>query len=257
MLRVTSGVCAVSLLTLSGCQTPPEDQVEPFSLVTLAIEKRYEEPDCQTDSCSEVRVSSLEFPQSDELTEQLQARLLTLAMGITQEGEVPAESWDSYAENFFELAQEGKHLLPTFMASEAVLKAEVYARHNDLLVVELNSYVYHAGQAHGLPMTEFMVIDERQQHVVDADEMLLDGQQAAFQSALNKAHQRWIEEMNHDDQFIVSWPLSESLNIAPLETRWEVKYNVYEIAPYAAGQPTLTLSLDELAGIVKPRYLGH
>ena len=102
-----------------------------------------------------------------------------------------------------------------------------------------------------------MVIDERQLRVVDPDDMLLEGQQGAFQALLDQAHQRWIEAMGHDEQFALNWPLSESRNIAPLATAWEVKYNVYEIAPYAAGQPVLTIPLDTLEGIAKPRYLGQ
>jgi hypothetical protein len=74
---------------------------------------------------------------------------------------------------------------------------------------------------------------------------------------LTEAHRRWITEAGFDEQFAVDWPLSPSRNIAPLEDRWEVTYNVYEIAPYAVGQPTLTLPLDALAGIAKPRYLGQ
>lgn len=257
MLRLASGICAVTALVLSGCQAPADEQVESRSLATLALEKHYVEPGCQAENCSEVKVSALTFPQSPELSEQLQTRLLKLAMGITEEGTLPAENWDGYAQNFFELAQEDKYLSPNFMASEAVLEAKINAQHNDLLVIELNSYVYHAGQAHGLPMTEFMVIDEKLQRVVDANDMLLEGQQAAFQTVLNQAHRRWVAEMGHDDQFISNWPLSESRNIAPLETAWEVKYNVYEIAPYAVGQPTLKLPVDELEGIAKPRYLGR
>ncbi|WP_249979152.1 RsiV family protein [Vreelandella olivaria] len=257
MLRVTSGLCALMVLLLSGCQTSENSNAEPFSLATLAVEKYYVAPDCQGENCSAVTVSALEFPQSPELTEQLQARLLTLAMGITEESALPAESWDGYAQNFFDLATEDSQVRPDFMASEALLKADVYAHHNDLLVLELNSYVYHAGQAHGLPMTEFMVIDERQQRVVTGDDMLLGGQQEAFQAVLGQAHQRWMAEMEQDEQFAATWPLSDSRNIAPLETGWEVKYNVYDIAPYAVGQPSLTITTDELEGIAKPRYLGH
>ncbi|MCC5900685.1 MAG: DUF3298 domain-containing protein [Halomonas sp.] len=257
MLRLASGVCAVTALLLSGCQAPADEPVESRSLTTQALEKHYVEPGCQAENCSEVKVSALTFPQSPELSEQLQARLLKLAMGITEEGALPARNWGDYARNFFALTQEDKGLLPDFMASEAVLKADVYAQHNDLLVIELNGYVYQAGQAHGLPMTEFMVIDEKLQRVVDANDMLLEGQQAAFQVVLSQVHQRWVAEMGHSGQLAVSWPLSESLNIAPLETVWEVKYNVYELAPYVVGQPILTLPVEELDGIAKPRYIGR
>ena len=169
-------------------------------------------------------------------------------MSISEESAQPAESWDGYAERFFELAEEDNRTSLDGMTSEALLEASVYARHNDLLVVELNSYVYHAGQAHGLPLTEFMVIDEREQRMVEASDMLLDGQSAAFDDLLAQAHRRWISEMGFDEQFTVNWPLSQSRNIAPLEDQWEVTYNVYEIAPYAAGQPTLSYSTSSLGG---------
>ncbi|CAH1041836.1 RsiV family protein [Halomonas sp. TD01] len=256
MLRYSIGLTVISLLLLGGCQSSDDAPAEPLKLASIAVEKEYFAPGCQEAQCSTVTVSALMFPQSPELTDQLQKRLLTLAMGITEEGALPADGWDAYAQNFFELAEEDNRTAPGTMTSEALLEAKVYGQHNDLLILELESYVYHAGQAHGLPMTEFMVIDERLQRVVDPEDMLLEGQQEAFQALLDQAHQRWITELGHDEQFAVSWPLSENRNIAPLATAWEVKYNVYDIAPYAVGQPILTLPLDALEGIAKPRYLG-
>ncbi|MEC8901357.1 MAG: RsiV family protein, partial [Pseudomonadota bacterium] len=197
------------------------------------------------------------FPQAPALSEALQTRLLTLGMAISDETAAPAESWDAYAERFLSLAEEDNQAAPGDMTSEALLEATVYARHHDLLVIELNSYVYHAGQAHGLPLTEYMVIDERERRIVEPEDMLVDGQEAAFDALLAGAHQRWITEMGLDAQFATQWPLSKSRNIAPLEDRWEVTYNVYDIAPYAAGQPTLTLPLEALKGVAKPRYLGQ
>ena len=32
-------------------------------------------------------------------------------------------------------------------------------------------------------------------------------------------------------------------------------YNVYHIAPYAMGQPTLTIPYEQLDGIVREKYL--
>ncbi|WP_422102582.1 RsiV family protein [Vreelandella sp.] len=251
------GLSLVGSLLLSGCLAADKSPSEPFALASLAIEKQYVEPDCQGEQCSTVTISALEFPQAPALSEALQTRLLTLGMSISEESAQPAESWDGYAERFFELAEEDNRTSLDGMTSEALLEASVYARHNDLLVVELNSYVYHAGQAHGLPLTEFMVIDEREQRMVEASDMLLDGQSAAFDDLLAQAHRRWISEMGFDEQFTVNWPLSQSRNIAPLEDQWEVTYNVYEIAPYAAGQPTLSIPRAALEGIAKPRYLGR
>ena len=251
------GLSLVGILLLGGCLAADTSPSKPLTLASLAVEKQYVAPDCQGEQCSTVTISALEFPQSPALSEALQTRLLTLGMSISEEAAQPAESWEGYAERFFALAEEDNRTAPGNMTSEALLEATVHARHHDLLVVELNSYVYHAGQAHGLPLTEYMVIDERERRVVEADEMLLDGQEAAFDALLVQAHQRWIGEMGFDDQFTANWPLSQSHNIAPLENSWEVTYNVYEIAPYAVGQPTLTIPLEALEGVAKPRYLGR
>ena len=251
-----SGV-AGALLLLSGCQAPETDTATRYSLAYQPLKKHYVEPGCQSENCSQVQVSSLTFPDLPALTDELQTRLLTIAMGVTDEAGVPDEKWDNYAQEFFASAKENRATLPQFMTSEAQIEASVYAEHNDLLVLELTSYVYYSGQAHGLPSTAFMVIDKRQQRAVSLDDMLIDGQQTAFRDALVQAHKRWMAELGYDDQYEVNWPLTENRNVAPLEDNWLVKFNVYEIAPYAAGQPELTIPLEALEGIAEPRYLGQ
>lgn len=102
-----------------------------------------------------------------------------------------------------------------------------------------------------------MVIDERLGTVVTLDDMLLEGRESAFYEALVRVHERWLLELGQDDAFAANWPLSENRNVAPLEAAWAVRYNVYDIAPYAVGQPEFHIPLDELEGIAKPRYLGR
>ncbi|MBP5979270.1 MAG: DUF3298 domain-containing protein [Halomonas sp.] len=250
-------VFPIAALLLSGCQSAETDMSNTSPLVYQPLEKQYVSPECQGEHCSTVQISALTFPDAPTLTDELRARLLTLAIGITDGTETPAQDWDSYAQDFFVRADEDRNMLPQFMASEAQLEASIYAQHDDILVLELTSYVYHAGQAHGLPSTTFMVIDERQQSVVNLNDMLISGQQAAFQEALTQAHKRWLAELGYDDEYAKSWPLGENHNVAPLEDRWVVKYNVYEIAPYAAGQPELTIPVESLQNVAKPRYLGQ
>ncbi|PMR72166.1 RsiV family protein [Halomonas heilongjiangensis] len=246
---------AGGMVTLGGCQAQEESPPSGGSAYE-AVEERFVEHDCAAERCAEVAVSALRFPDSPALTEQLRRRLLVMGMGITDgENDRPADSWEGYAQAFLAQAEADRHLVPLHSASQARLEANVYARHDDLLIIELDSYVYHAGQAHGMPLTGFMVIDERLGRVVGFDDMLVDGQEEAFREALARAHRRWLQQTNADDDFAATWPLSESRNVAPLETAWVVRYNVYEIAPYAAGQPELHIPNDDLAGIVEPRYL--
>ncbi len=157
---------ALAALVLSGCQSPEAERVTSPSLSYQPLEKRFVEPGCQREHCSEVKVSSLVFPDDPHLSDELQRRLLALAMDMTDAPAVPPQEWDGYAEAFFARAGEDSEMLPQFMASEAQMEASVYAQHDGLLVLELTSYVYHAGQAHGLPSTAFMVIDERQSRAV-------------------------------------------------------------------------------------------
>lgn len=242
---------------LSGCQA----QQEPVDITGMRyelVEAHFVEPDCPAEQCAEVEVRALHFPDPPELSEELRTRLLAMGQGISDGGtEWPRDSWEAYAEAFFALAREDRRYAPPHAASQASLEAKVLARHHDLLVIELGSYVYHAGQAHGMPLTEFMVIDERLEREVALDDLLLDGQAPAFQEALARAHERWLRDQELDEAFAASWPFYPSQNVAPLETAWVVRYNVYEITPYALGQPELSIPLAELEGIAKPRYLGQ
>lgn len=251
-------VLASGAALLAGCQAQEQEEAtQPEGVAYETLEERFVETGCEEESCAVVEVKALSFPDSPTLDEWLRSRLLSMGAGITDGSERSVDSWEAYAERFFAQARENRDAAPQHAGSQALLGAQVHAEHDDLLIIELTGYVYHAGQAHGMPLTEFMVVDERLGRVVTLDDMLLDGQEAAFQEALARAHQRWLEQMDADDDFATSWPLSESDNVAPLEADWVVKYNVYDIAPYAVGQPELYIPHDELEGIAEPRYLGR
>ncbi|MFG6666123.1 RsiV family protein [Halomonas sp. HNIBRBA4712] len=246
----------MSALLLAGCQSIQSSPVEPYSLATLAEEKLFVDPDCTGEQCAEVRVSALEFPRREALTKELRARLMALAPlegQTTPAGATPG--FAGYADAFFDQARRQGGPLAGGGASEALLEADIYARHNDLLVIELNGYTYLDGQAHGLPSTEFMVIDERQARTVGLDDMLIEGREAAFEALVRDAHQRWLSELDEGPDMAENWPLTQSRNVAPLGNRFVVKYDVYEIAPYALGQPELDIPLEALRGVAKPRYL--
>ncbi|MDW5377170.1 RsiV family protein [Halomonas sp. HP20-15] len=244
-------------LALYGCQAPGTAGNGDRGIAYEPVEASFTESDCLPARCATVTISALRFPASPALSDRLRRHLLTMALGIDNGEQRPAESWEGFAQAFMAQAEASRRLVPELnAASQARLEASVYARHDDLLIVELDSYVYQTGQAHGLPLTSFMVIDERLGRVVNAEDMLMDGREAAFREALSRAHRRWLQQTGADESFADDWPLSDTLNVAPLEEAWVIHYNVYEIAPYAAGQPELRIPADELTGIVEARYLG-
>lgn len=248
------GVMWSILAVLSGCQAFSSGAE---GLEHERVEASFVERDCPTGRCATVEVQSLRFPGAPHLSAQVRDELLTMGTGITDgESEMRAPSWETYAQTFFDEAKAAREQVPELPGYEAIFEADIYDRHADLMTLKLDSYVFTGG-AHGLPLTEFMVIDERERRVVTLDDMLLDGQMPAFRDVLARAHRRWLQKQRADVDFAETWPLSMNRNVAPLAGEWRVRYNVYEIAPYAYGQPELHIPVEALEGIAKPRYLQH
>jgi len=246
------GVMLGTLAVLGGCQawSPVAAKLD-----AERVEKSFVERGCPAGRCATVEVESLRFPGAPGLSERLRDELLSMGSGITNgESEAPASSWEEYAQTFFGEAKAARERVPALPGYQAVFKAEVYDRHADLTTVKLDSYVFTGG-AHGMPLTEFMVIDERERRVVTLDDMLREGQTPAYREALSRAHLRWLEAQQAGVDFAESWPLSMNRNVAPLADEWRVRYNAYDIAPYSYGQPELRIPAQALEGIVKPRYL--
>ncbi|MCI0509279.1 MULTISPECIES: RsiV family protein [Chromohalobacter] len=249
---VGGGIMLGALAVLGGCQTwataPADVDIE-------HVEKRFVERGCPPGRCATVEVDSLRFPGAPGLTERLQDELLGMGTGITDgESAVTAASWKAFAQTFFSEAKVARERAPELPGYQAVFKAEVYDRHADLTTVKLDSYLFTGG-AHGMPLTQFMVIDERARRVVTLDDMLREGQTTAYRKALSRAHLRWLDTQRAEIDFTDSWPLSMNRNVAPLADEWRVGYNAYDIAPYSYGQPVLRIPAKALEGIVKPRYL--
>lgn len=246
------GVMLGALAMLSGCQALSSSSER---LDAEHVEKSFVERDCPAERCATVEVDSLRFPGAPGLSEQLRDELLSMGSGITNgESETMASSWETYAQTFFDEAKATRERVPELPGYQAVFKAEVYDRHADLVTVKLDSYVFTGG-AHGMPLTEFMVIDERERRVVTLDDMLREGQTPAYREVLSRAHLRWLEEQQAGADFAESWPLSMNRNVAPFADEWRVRYNAYDIAPYSYGQPELRIPAQALEGIIKPRYL--
>ncbi|PWW34967.1 RsiV family protein [Chromohalobacter israelensis] len=246
------GVMWSTLAVLGGCQALSSGTER---LEHERVETSFVERDCPTGRCATVEVQSLRFPDAPRLSERLRDELLTMGTGITDgESEMLAPSWEAYAQTFFDEARAAREQVPELPGYQALFEAEIYDRHADLMTLKLDSYVFTGG-AHGMPLTEFMVIDERERRVVTLDDMLIDGQMPAYRDALTQAHRRWLDEQQADADFAETWPLSMNRNVAPLAGEWRVRYNAYDIAPYAYGQPELRIPVEALEGVVKPRYL--
>jgi len=250
------GNLVLATVLLSGCQSLPGWGSDP--LRSEPVVKSVHEPDCEGDSCANVNAAYLRFPESPRLSAELERRLFGLASGLSDSPDGNAmgraSSFDDFADQVFAAARSARQDVPELPGYEADLKADSVADHDDLLVLELDGYLYSGG-AHGLPLTSYMVIERDTQQVVDLDDMLLPGQRPAYEAALKRAHQRWLQTDQASGLSKLQWPFAPSDNVAPLEDGLAVKYQVYDLAPYATGQPQLMIPYAELDGILRARYL--
>ncbi|OLO05045.1 DUF3298 and DUF4163 domain-containing protein [Salinicola socius] len=249
------GMVLVSVM-LAGCQSLTGWGGD--ALRTEPVVKHVHEPGCEVDGCASVNAAYLRFPESSLLSAELERRLFGLASGLSDNPDGnpmgQATTFEDFSSQLFAAAQSARQDVPELPGYEADLKADVVADRDGLLVIELDGYLYSGG-AHGLPLTSYMVIERDKQQVLDLDDMLLPGQRPAYEAALERAHRRWLQSDQAFGLSELQWPFATSDNVAPLKAGLAIKYQVYDLAPYAVGQPQLMIPYPELDGILKPRYL--
>lgn len=267
------------LLTLTACdqtgddQTPddratpqdnaatahaPDAQKPQEGLSPTFVNRTLKAPDCEGDDCASIDVRMIELNNAPELSSELERRLVRMGSPISDsvvdEDKLPA-TVDAYAESFFHQSARANSDSDNPRPYHTTLEAKEVGHHNDLLILELQSYVMTGG-AHGLPGTAYMVIDEKTRQVITLDDMLKEGQRSAFDQALETSWQRWMKESEAAQGLDpVDWPFSPSDNAAPLADNMAVTYGVYTLGPYAIGQPTLTIPYSDLDGVLKPRFM--
>ncbi|NRB55877.1 MAG: DUF3298 domain-containing protein [Salinicola sp.] len=250
------GGLTLATVMLSGCQSLTGWGGD--ALRTEAVVKSVHEPGCEKESCANVNAAYLRFPESPRLSAELERRLFGLASGLSDspDGNAmgQATSFEAFADQVFAASRRAREDVPQLPGYEADLKADVVADHDDLLVIELDGYLYSGG-AHGLPLTSYMVIERDTQQIVDLADMLQPGKRPAYEAALERAHRRWLETDQANGLSESQWPFVVSDNVAPLADAVAVKYQVYDLAPYAVGQPVLTIPYADLDGIFRSRYL--
>ncbi len=253
--RYRKGMAGAGLaLLLAGCQGMGGWQAED-PLRTEPVVASLEEPNCAGDRCATVEADYLRFPDAPALSRTLEQRLFSLASGLGEDPDVSrAEDLQAFADEIFAASRQGRRDVPGLPGYQADLRAKVVSSQDAVVVVELDGYLFSGG-AHGLPLTRYLVIDRETQQPLTLETMLLPGQRPAYVAALQRAHRRWLRSAQASGLSRTQWPFVVSDNAAPLDSGLSVSYQVYDLAPYALGQPELTIPYEELDGVLKPRYL--
>ena len=225
-----------------------EQQTSKDGVFTQPIKWERKAPGCEGE-CPSIKVDSLVFPGNAKLTQWVDeglAQMTTL--------------WQDPPPNYTTLKEFEAYFWRTAAPRDsAILGAKTRYRSQGLTVLELTTWQYITGASHGIPATRFLNWDNRSNRMIELRDILLPGQAEAYEAALRQAHAAWQQNQpdaqQNPEQFARQWPFQMTDNFALTDTGLVVKYDVYAIAPYASGQPELTIPYSALQGVLKPEYL--
>ncbi|WP_255474822.1 RsiV family protein [Pusillimonas sp. ANT_WB101] len=242
------GACASPPANISRIPVQTGQETSKDGLFTQPVKWEHSKPGCKGD-CPTIKVDSIVFPGNPKLSD-LVDNALAYMTGIGNSN-VPTYSNIAEYEQYF-----WKTAAPR---DSTLLSARTRYRNSSLTVVELDTWQYMTGMAHGISATQFLNWDNKTAKVLSLADVLRPGQRQAYNAALKEAHSRWLsanpELVGDLDTFVRQWPFQESTNYAFTDRGLLIKYDSYQIAPYSAGQPELVIPYDSLRGILKPEFL--
>jgi len=255
-----AAVALACTLLLSACASGPSDnitlipagQIDQESskegLFTQPLKYKRSKPDCKGE-CPQIEVDSLVFPGVPILT-QLVDHALAVMTGTSTDHPQPYDTIQQYEEYFWQTAAP---------RDSTVFSAKTRYRSQHLTVIELATWQYYTGAAHGISATQFLNWDNNAGKVLGMADILQPGAHGRYVEALRAAHKRWLAT-NPDAQqdpagYDRLWPFQPSENFALTDTGLVVKYDSYQLAPYSHGQPELAIPYSELGDILKPAFL--
>jgi len=228
--------------------TKTDEQTSKEGLFTQPLKWDRKKPGCSGE-CPEIKVDSLVFPGNPKLTELIDHALAVMT-GVGSGGPRPYDTLAGYETYFWKVAAP---------RDSTVFSAKTRYRNKHLTVVQLDSWQYFTGAAHGINATQFLNWDNTAGKALGLANILQPGKEAAYVEALRQAHARWLE--NNDDAkrdpatYQRLWPFQPSDNFAFTDSGLVVKYDSYAIAPYSFGQPELLIPYSALQGVLRSEFM--
>lgn len=256
---VRPALLALCATVLAGCASGPSsnitlipdatDQVSSRDgLFAQQVKWKRAKPDCRGE-CPTLEVDTLVFADTPALT-RLVDYALAMMTGVNDQGHPPYDDIAGFEDYYWKVAGSRDSVL---------LVAKLRYRSKFLTVIELDSWQYFTGAAHGIGATQFLNWDNARQGVVPLDHVLAPGGRARFDAALRRAHAQWLatqpDAQADPETWNRLWPFQASDNYAFTDQGMVVKYDTYELAPYSHGQPELLIPYAELDGVLKVDYL--
>ena len=205
-------------------------------------------PDCDKADCPSIKVVRLNFAGRERFNAFLDQIMASMAE-IETANHAPFRTMSEFASYFWKIAKPGY---------QVVLEATIKRGDEDLVVVQLDSYIFTGG-AHGLSTTQYINWLPKTDKILSLEGMLLPGKMPAFEQVLKKQHAVWLtknpQAIENPASYNKLWPFVPTDNAALLAEGLALTYDPYTIAPYSFGRPTLVIPYSELQGILQPQLL--
>ena len=120
--------------------------------------------------------------------------------------------------------------------------------------VMISGYDYRGG-AHGIPLMDVIYFDPESFEKVSQSDLLVDG---AYETLSRLSREGLVSQgFDAEDDWMLEGTQPKPENfplVVPGEKGVEVIFNSYQVAPYAAGTPSVELSWDVAKGLFKEPY---
>ncbi|MYN12168.1 DUF3298 domain-containing protein [Pusillimonas sp. TS35] len=248
LLAATLAACASRPGDISRIPAQVGQETGKQGVFTQPVKWERTRPGCKGE-CPSIKVDSIVFPGNGELTELVDQGLAYMT-GVDATVTHPYATIAEFEDYFWKTAGP---------RDSVVLAAKTVYRNRTLTSIELDTWQYLTGMAHGLSATRYLNWDNSAGKLLALGDVLRPGARDAYLAALRAAHQRWLDtnpDARHDRAaYERMWPFQPSDNFAFTDSGLVVRYNAYEIAPYSAGQPELAIPYSELADVLRPAFL--
>lgn len=205
-------------------------------------------PDCVGADCPSIKVRRINFIGRDRFNSFLDQTMASMAE-VDASNNAAFRSLAEFANYFWKISKPGY---------EVVLEASLRRSDEDLVVVQLDSYIFTGG-AHGVSTTQYINWLPKTDKILSLESMLIPKKMPEFEQALKKQHTIWLktnpQAQENPAAYNKLWPFVATDNAALLPEGVAVTYDPYTIAPYSFGRPTLVVPYSDLKGILRPELL--
>jgi hypothetical protein len=234
--------------TSDTVDTPSSRLVEGSKIPVRSLTLVRTKPDCSSADCPSIKVKRLSFIGRDRFNNFLDQIMASMAE-VDASNNAAFRNLGEFAAYFWKISKPGY---------QVVLEASVKRGDEDLVVVQLDSYIFTGG-AHGVSTTQYINWLPQTDKILSLESMLLPKKMAAFEQALKKQHAIWLktnpQALENPAAYNKLWPFVPSDNAALLPEGLAITYDPYTIAPYSFGRPTILIPYSELVVVLRPELL--